>query len=111
MSRACARRAAIVFAVAFAVRIGAAILVPQQADDSARYVTLAQNLISHGVYSAYPDASKPTMDDAPLYPLMLALSVYLFGAGGLALRLPGILFGAAAAPLALEPESPVGSIL
>lgn len=100
MSPACARIAAIIFAVAFVVRLGAAVFVPQEADDSARYVTLAHNLRAHGTYSAYPDASKPTMDDAPLYPLALALSMCLFGAGGLALRLPGIVFGAAAAPVA-----------
>jgi len=100
VSPACARIAAIIFAVAFVVRLGAAVFVPQEANDSARYVTLAHNLRAHGTYSAYPDVSKPTMDDAPLYPLVLVLSMAVFGAGGLALRLPGIVFGAAAAPVA-----------
>jgi len=96
-----ARRAGFVFAVAFAVRLGAAAFMPQGADDSTRYLTLAENLAAHGVYSAHPDASKPTMDDAPLYPLVLVVFMWAFGKGALALRVPGVIFGSAAASLAM----------
>ena len=67
----------LIFITAFALRISAVILTPQNAPDSEGYIKLAVNISEHGMFSL--DGKNPSDHRAPLFPAIIALNHKIFG--------------------------------